>query len=276
MDVKAATDPVSKALWYIETRFDRELALDDIAAHAGLSRFALMRAFAATTGRPIKQYVRGRRLTEAARALAAGAPDILAVALDHGYGSHEAFTRAFREQFATTPEAVRDAGSVATLPLVEAVRSSEFARTPLEPPRSEHAERLLIAGLAERDYRRIPLLWQRFGPSIGTLPAQTGHDTYGVCANADDGGSFTYFAGVEVARFDGLPAEFTTIRIPEARYAVFEHRGHVSTIRSTFEAIWRSWQPYNDALDAPFFERYGDAFDPHSGNGTVEIWVPIP
>jgi AraC family transcriptional regulator len=276
MDVTTAPDPVSKALWYIETRFGQDLALDDIAAHAGLSRFALTRAFAATTGRPIMQYVRGRRLTEAARVLATGAPDILAVALDHGYGSHEAFTRAFREQFATTPEAVRDAGSVATLALVEAVRSTDFAWTPLEPPRIEHADRLLIAGLAERDYRRIPLLWQRFGPAIGTLPSQTGHDTFGVCANADDTGTFTYIAGVEVARFDAIPAEFTTIRIPEARYAVFEHRGHVSTIRATFNAIWRSWQPYNDALDAPFFERYGNAFDPHSGNGTVEIWVPIP
>ena len=39
-----------------------------------------------------------------AQALAGGAPDILAVALDAGYGSHEAFTRAFRDQFGVTPE----------------------------------------------------------------------------------------------------------------------------------------------------------------------------
>jgi AraC family transcriptional regulator len=45
------------------------------------------------------RYVRGRRLTEAAKVLSDGAPDILTVALDAGYGSHEAFTRAFRDQF---------------------------------------------------------------------------------------------------------------------------------------------------------------------------------
>jgi AraC-like DNA-binding protein len=51
--------------------------------------------------------MRGRRLSEAARVLANGGPDILSVALDFGYGSHEAFTRAFRDQFGLTPESVR-------------------------------------------------------------------------------------------------------------------------------------------------------------------------
>ena len=53
------------------------------------------------------RYARARRLTEAARVLAKGAPDILNVALEADYGSHEAFTRAFRDHFGMTPEAVR-------------------------------------------------------------------------------------------------------------------------------------------------------------------------
>ena len=56
------------------------------------------------------RYVRGRRLTEAAKALSNGAPDILSVALDAGYGSHEAFTRAFRDEFGVTPETIRAQG----------------------------------------------------------------------------------------------------------------------------------------------------------------------
>ena len=50
------------------------------------------------------RYMRGRRLSEAARVLANGGADILTVALDFGYGSHEAFTRAFRRsQFGVNP-----------------------------------------------------------------------------------------------------------------------------------------------------------------------------
>ena len=54
------------------------------------------------------RYVRARRLTRRTHA-GANAPDILQVALDAGYGSHEAFTRAFRDCFGITPE--DDAGT---------------------------------------------------------------------------------------------------------------------------------------------------------------------
>src|SRR5471032_2892828 len=100
-------NPAQKALWFIESHLAHALTLDEVAAVAGVSRFHLVRAFAAATGLPVMRYVRVRRLSEAARALAAGAPDILSLALEADYGSHEAFTRAFRDHFGVTPEAVR-------------------------------------------------------------------------------------------------------------------------------------------------------------------------
>src|SRR3954469_13430426 len=100
-------NPAQKALWFIESHLADALTLDEIAGVAGVSRFHMVRAFAAATGFSVMRYVRVRRLTEAARALANGAPDILALALDADYGSHEAFTRAFRDHFGMTPEAVR-------------------------------------------------------------------------------------------------------------------------------------------------------------------------
>src|SRR5882762_7478636 len=99
-------NPAQKALWYIESHLTDALTLDEVAAIAGISRFHLVRAFAAATGLSVMRYVRARRLSEAARALAGGAPDILGVALDADYDSHEAFTRAFRDHFGVTPETV--------------------------------------------------------------------------------------------------------------------------------------------------------------------------
>src|SRR5260221_8800106 len=81
---------VGKAIWFIETHFSGDISLDDIARSAGVSRYHVVRAFGFATGHSVMRYVRGRRLTEAARSLAGGAPDILAVALDARYGSHEA------------------------------------------------------------------------------------------------------------------------------------------------------------------------------------------
>src|SRR6516165_12662413 len=114
-------NPVQRALWYIESHLAEPLTLEDISAVGGVSRFHMVRAFAAATGFSVMRYVRVRRLTEAARELARGAPDILSLALDADYGSHEEFTRAFRDHFGMTPEAVRAATCVDKLKLQEPI-----------------------------------------------------------------------------------------------------------------------------------------------------------
>src|SRR4051794_11575178 len=68
-------NPVQKALWYIESHLAQPLTLDEIAGVAGISRFHMVRAFGAATGFSVMRYARARRLSEAARALANGAPD---------------------------------------------------------------------------------------------------------------------------------------------------------------------------------------------------------
>jgi AraC family transcriptional regulator len=274
-------NPVETALWYIESHFAADITLDDVSSAGGVSRFYMSRAFADATGRSVMRYVRGRRLTEAARSLAAGASDILAVALDAGYGSHEAFTRAFRDQFGFTPEAVRAQRSLDNVMLVEPIKMNSIPVAELAPPRFENGRTLLIAGLSQH-YRcdskeGIPAQWQRFTPYIGNIRTQVGNVAYGVCINADDAGNFEYLCGVEVSSFDGVPDELSRVRIPARRYAVFEHRDHVSTIRGSFNAIWAKWLPESgfEIAEAPDFERYDERFDPRTGNGGVEIWIPL-
>src|ERR1051325_9268095 len=143
-------NPAQKALWYIESHLASALTLDEVAAIAGVSRFHLVRAFAAATGLSVMRYVRARRLTEAARALANGAPDILAVALDAEYGSHEAFTRAFRDHFGVTPEAVRDSAQLDMFELLEPIAMDSTIIDNLQPPRFETGKPLLVAGIGER------------------------------------------------------------------------------------------------------------------------------
>jgi AraC family transcriptional regulator len=274
-------DPVDKALWFIESHFAQELTLDDIAAIAGVSRFQLVRAFGYATGTSVMRYVRARRLTEAARALANGAPDILAVALDAGYGSHEAFTRAFRDQFGTTPEAVRADADLSPLKLMEPILMNDTTATTLDPSRFETTPALLVAGLGERfSYESsagIPALWQRFNEQIDHVPGKIGDVAYGVCFNTDDAGNFDYIAGVAVRDFSDMPKEFGRVRIPPQRYAVFAHRDHISGIRGTVHAIWSKWLPASgfQAADAPFFERYDKEFDPRSGLGGFELWLAV-
>jgi AraC family transcriptional regulator len=273
-------NPAQKALWYIESHLARELTLDEVAAIGGVSRYHMVRAFAAATGLSVMRYVRARRLSEAARALASGAPDILSVALDAEYGSHEAFTRAFREHFGITPEAAR-AHCLDTLRLQEPIIMDSTLIDHLAPPRFETGKSLLVAGLGERytceTSAAIPGQWQSFHHHVHAIPDRIGDVAYGVCCNGDDSGNFDYIAGVEVSDFSDLPRQFSSVRIPQQRYAVFTHREHVSTVRRTVNTIWNHWLPASGHVvaDAPNFERYDANFDPRTGNGGFEIWIPV-
>jgi AraC family transcriptional regulator len=274
-------NPAQKALWYIESHLAGALTLDEIAGVAGISRFHMVRAFAAATGLPVMRYVRARRLTEAARALAGGAPDILKLALDADYGSHEAFTRAFRDHFGVTPEAVRAGACLDHLRLQEPIMMDSTALDHLKPPRFVTSKPLLIAGVgepinAENGGAGIPNQWQRFHHAVDDIPGRIGKAAYGVC-NGDDAGNFEYIAGVEVTDFADLPREFSRVRIPEQKYAVFSHSEHVSTIRRTINTIWNHWLPISGmkAAEAPNFERYDENFDPLTGDGGLEIWIPV-
>ena len=97
------------------------------------------------------------------------------------------------------------------------------------------------------------------------------------CLAIDDSGNFDYIAGVEVSDFSDLPREFARVRIPAQRYVVFRHTEHISTIRRTVGAIWNQWLPQSGlkVADAPTFERYDEKFDPATGNGGLEFWVPV-
>ncbi len=274
-------NPVSKALWYIESHFATAMTLDDVARMSGVSRYHISRVFGVATGQPVMRYIRGRRLTEAARALSNGASDILAVALDYGYGSHEAFTRAFRDQFGVTPETVRAQPHLSNLKLVEPLRMDKVQHVPLEPPRFENSRALLIAGISERynceNLAGIASQWQRFLPYFGNVPGQIGRVAYGVISNTDEAGNIDYLAGVEVPDFSRLGPELARVRVPEQRYAVFRHRDHISSIRATMFTIFNQWLPESGhhVVDAPELERYGEEFDSRTGLGGLEIWIPV-
>ena len=102
--------------------------------------------------------------------------------------------------------------------------------------------------------------------------------SYGVCCNSDDFGNFDYIAGVEVSDFSDLPREFARVRIPEQRYAVFTDDQSISTDPPHRQHDLEShWLPVSGfwAADAPNFERYDEKFDPLTGNGGLEIWIPV-
>ena len=155
------------------------------------------------------------------------------------------------------------------------------AKSKVKEPVVREGKALLIAGL-QSDYTpqtvsEIPQLWQRFMPYLGKISGQVGHSTYGVGFNSSERG-FDYIAGVEVSNPSGIPAEFSKLSIPGQKYYVFVHEGHVSEIPKTIGAIMSEWAPasgYKFAALPSILERYGENFDPRTGTGDMEIWLPV-
>ncbi|HEV8041248.1 MAG TPA: GyrI-like domain-containing protein [Bryobacteraceae bacterium] len=153
----------------------------------------------------------------------------------------------------------------------------------LDAPRFEHGQANLIAGLrghfTNANWAGIPAQWERF-VSYGKIPGVMGPVHYGLCFNLP--GGFDYLCGVQVAGVSGLPAEFSHASIPVQKYAVFAQHAHVSKLHETIDAIWRHWFPGSGHEIAPavngapnFFERYGPGFNPVTGQGDIEVWIPV-
>lgn len=270
-----------KAVWVIERNSGRALTLNAIAEACGVSRSHLAFAFGTATGLPVMKYLRARRLSEAARVLAAGARDILAVAIDAGYGSHEAFTRAFREQFGVTPEVVRDQGSLDNVALTLPFEFKAKSELPLEAPRFADEGIVRAVGLAEscsfETTTRIPAQWQRFMAYYQAVPAKLDRIPVGLSRAADDEGQFEYICAVEVSRFGDTPKELLKLELPPRSYAVFEHRGHICALGDTYSSIWNEALPGLNRVvaNAPILERHNPTFNPRTGEGGIALWIPL-
>lgn len=273
---------IENAIWQVESNLRRPLTLEDIANLSGVTPSYLTRAFASVTGHSLMRYARARRLSEAARILALGIPDILSLALDIGYGSHEAFTRAFREQFGVTPETVRDARSHRTLELMEPLIMDASPELQLDAPRIEARKQMLFVGLIKtfpmKDIGGIPSLWERFNAWHGQIPNTVGQVAYGASLSYSEEKGCEYMCAVEVTDLSDVPKELVSRTVPAATYAIFRQPGHITLIRPTIGTIWMKWLPQSDYVadeEAPLIEYYGAEFDPVTGNGGFEIWLPV-
>lgn len=154
-----------------------------------------------------------------------------------------------------------------------------------ETPRVEERAATLVAGLRGRynlkTVHQIPDQWKMLAPYLDRIPGRVGASVYGVVAKMISPDKFDYVSGVEVASRDGVPVPLFSLPVAAHKYLIFPYRDHVSKMKDTVTTIWREWlpvSPYKVASgpDVPgMVEFYGADFDPKTGLGTMELWIPI-
>ncbi|MDJ0960067.1 MAG: helix-turn-helix transcriptional regulator [Acidimicrobiia bacterium] len=106
-------EQIQLAIDLIEKDLSASVPATVAARSAGMSLRSLHRYFPSLTGYTFGEYARKRRLSEARDRLMANDVSILAIAIESGYDSHEAFTRAFKGEFGVAPSKLRTHGASA-------------------------------------------------------------------------------------------------------------------------------------------------------------------
>lgn len=296
-----AWEAIQKTLDYMECRLGENHEVDNLAAIAALSPFYYQRLFSRLVKRPVREYIRYRRLAHACEALGRKENRILDVALEWGFGSHEGFTRAFKEAYGMTPEQYRndpvrlnqfdkpDLSLSYTMidegvPLISDGLVLEINRRFLEQP---------ITFIGESGYvpidGQMPLgeatgvdvpgeVWRRFHEQKGRINRIPGGRELGVAFMGDaPQGSFTYFAGAE-ALPHADPGEFKTWELPAREYVVcgFEAENFEELVTTAlnkavkYSGLWLKQHDLTTGHYAP--EVY---YDSSPEGSYMELWLPV-
>lgn len=98
---------VNDAIQYIESNLHRNLSLEELASRYYISPTHFFRIFRAVTNQTVKSYILRRKLSEAAIALRKTDHNVVNIAFQYGFNSHEQFTRGFLKVFHVTPSRYR-------------------------------------------------------------------------------------------------------------------------------------------------------------------------
>lgn len=103
---------IQNSIDYIENNLSEELKLNDIAKQSYFSGFYFHKLFRKFTGTSVMEYVRNRRLAEAASDLVKTGEKITDIAFKYQFSSEESFSRAFKRIYGMSPRKYRTINSI--------------------------------------------------------------------------------------------------------------------------------------------------------------------
>jgi AraC family transcriptional regulator len=282
---------LQRGIDFIEAHLDEDIALAAVAHEAGLSQWHYQRIFKAVTRETLKNYIRARRLANALEKLLETRLGILDIAILAGYNSQEAFTRAFKERYALTPNEFRQRGR-RNLIVRKLKMDEDYLRhihqNIVAVPELSTRPAMLLVGLHTRFYgsdsdknnlgAQLPPLWDSFIGRLAEVEHAVRTCCYGVVLPvAGDTDELEYYAAIEVRQADSIPAGMHRIDIPAAQYATFLHHGLGKLVDRTVDFIYSSWlcQSAYRHDGGPDLEIYDASFDPLSEGSQMRYAIPV-
>jgi len=278
-------------LTHIQENLDNRLSLDELASLACFSPYHFHRIFKGMVGESVKEHVRRLRLERAAGQLRAGSTPVIAIALDAGYESPEAFSRSFKALFGASPAQFRRIRSAPlysvsgvhfrpgiTTQHFRTLRRGESMNVEIQQLKPMRVAYLRHVG----PYNAVSATWDRLLTSMGKdgylggSPMMLGicHDDpevtpaskirYDACVTVDD--EFQPNGDIQVQVVAG------------GEYARTTHTGPYNNLGKTYTKFLGQWLPRSgrELRNAPCFEVYLN--DPQSTppeEWLTDIYAPL-
>ncbi|MGX1756157.1 AraC family transcriptional regulator [Streptomyces lydicus] len=279
---------LNQAMEHIEGHLDQDLDVKELARIAATSEHHLRRMFSALAGMPLLEYVRRRRLTLAGAEVLAGRETLLEIALRYGYGSGEAFARAFRAMHGIGPGEARRTGAALTSQSRMAFRLTVEGSSSMRYRVVDKAD-FTVVGLKTR----VPLV--HAGPNqaimdfvrgidpqtlerLEKLSDQEPHGIVAVCDGMDpsraEGTVLDYHHGVitSAAALEGT----TTLAVPAGTWAVFTASGPApQAIQELWRDVFTEWFPSNPYRTRTGPEILRTRLSPQKTEVDAELWLAV-
>ncbi|MEO8333958.1 MAG: AraC family transcriptional regulator [bacterium] len=267
---------VQRVIEHVAAHLDEAVALDRLASEACLSPYHFHRVFRGIVGETPLELIRRLRMERAAHRLAHGDESVTSIAFGAGYDTHEAFTRAFRASYATSPTGFRRRKS----PHIEitalcGVHYDVHGAIPHFIPRNfgGHSMDVEIKDLPELrvgavrhigPYNQINEAFSRLGQIAGPAGLTQSPHSAMVALYYDDPDStpldqLRSDAGLTVPDGAPLPDGLAEHRVPAGSYASTVYVGPYEQLGDAWARLMGEWLPASGRRikeDAPSYEVY--------------------
>lgn len=272
----------------IEANLCSTMTTMDIAKNTGFSYYYFNHLFKAITGISPSHYMSQRKLAHSIEMLMSSNRKIIDIALDYGYGSPEAYTRAFSRCLSQSPTDVRKHGLThgdRLLPPLSQIDLLQPMQQPIRQPDLVTLEPLYLAGIPfYYDLTQKNDLSSQWSNLIDVLPCLPGlkqpPSFYQMQLWFPDQSldSIYFYIAVEIEKDSHIPIQLTAKIIPPQTYLKFYHKGLSNQVGHTYRYIYEEWLPQTDYLLPHFynFEYYGEEhLGPYNPNSISEIYIPV-
>ena len=280
---------LNQALDHLEGCLDREVDVAGAARIAAVSEYHFRRMFSALAGMPLPVYVRRRRMTLAAAEVLAGEHTLLDVAVRYGYGSGEAFARAFRSVHGIGPGEARRTGALLTAQPRMSFRVVVEGSTTMRY-RIVEKEAFRIVGRRAR----VPLVHEGVNPAaaahvenlderaIVRMKGLAGREPEGILSAAvyltdsrEEGAEADYWIGVATGPETAVE-ELDALDVPAGTWAVFDNDGpYPNALQELWRDVFTQWFPSNPYTSRPGPELLRTQLVEIGEETHSQLWIPV-